>query len=74
MLSYSLDRGKGRQRQAILGEHPSSFRHDGYGKFLFYEFNFIKIIHKSRGIYTENTPVSAIICVLCIKEIILIAT
>uniref|UniRef100_A0A8C5LLY7 Heterogeneous nuclear ribonucleoprotein L-like n=1 Tax=Jaculus jaculus TaxID=51337 RepID=A0A8C5LLY7_JACJA len=25
------DRGKGRQRQAILGEHPSSFRHDGYG-------------------------------------------
>lgn len=26
------DRGKGRQRQAILGDHPSSFRHDGYGK------------------------------------------
>uniref|UniRef100_A0A8C8VXY5 Heterogeneous nuclear ribonucleoprotein L-like n=1 Tax=Peromyscus maniculatus bairdii TaxID=230844 RepID=A0A8C8VXY5_PERMB len=25
------DRGKGRQRQAILGDHPSSFRHDGYG-------------------------------------------
>ncbi|XP_052557635.1 heterogeneous nuclear ribonucleoprotein L-like isoform X2 [Tympanuchus pallidicinctus] len=25
------DRGKGRQRQAILGEHPSSFRHDSYG-------------------------------------------
>ncbi|XP_028743780.1 heterogeneous nuclear ribonucleoprotein L-like [Peromyscus leucopus] len=25
------DRGKGLQRQAILGDHPSSFRHDGYG-------------------------------------------
>ncbi|XP_053099323.1 heterogeneous nuclear ribonucleoprotein L-like isoform X2 [Hemicordylus capensis] len=25
------ERGKGRQRQAILGEHPFSFRHDGYG-------------------------------------------
>ncbi|XP_017715900.1 PREDICTED: heterogeneous nuclear ribonucleoprotein L-like [Rhinopithecus bieti] len=35
MVEYPLffvsDRGKGRQRQAILGEHPSSFRHDGYG-------------------------------------------
>uniref|UniRef100_A0A2K6LM17 Heteroous nuclear ribonucleoprotein L like n=1 Tax=Rhinopithecus bieti TaxID=61621 RepID=A0A2K6LM17_RHIBE len=27
----AMVRGKGRQRQAILGEHPSSFRHDGYG-------------------------------------------
>ncbi|OCT79834.1 heterogeneous nuclear ribonucleoprotein L-like [Xenopus laevis] len=25
------DRGKGRQRQAILGDHPSSYRYDGYG-------------------------------------------
>ena len=26
------DRGKGRQRQAILGEHPSSYSDNGYGK------------------------------------------
>ncbi|KAM4695402.1 heterogeneous nuclear ribonucleoprotein L-like [Discoglossus pictus] len=25
------DQGKGRQRQAILGDHPSSYRYDGYG-------------------------------------------
>ncbi|XP_066451964.1 heterogeneous nuclear ribonucleoprotein L-like isoform X2 [Eleutherodactylus coqui] len=25
------DRGNGRQRQAILGDHPSSYRYDGYG-------------------------------------------
>ncbi|XP_075452522.1 heterogeneous nuclear ribonucleoprotein L-like isoform X2 [Ascaphus truei] len=25
------DRGQGRQRQAILGDHPSSYRYDGYG-------------------------------------------
>lgn len=32
--TFVSDRGKGRQRQAILGDHPSSFRHDGYGKFV----------------------------------------
>ena len=26
------DRGKGRKRQAILGEHPSSYNDKGYGK------------------------------------------
>lgn len=26
------DRGKGRQRQAILGEHPSSFSDNDYGE------------------------------------------
>lgn len=34
LSTFVSDRGKGRQRQAILGEHPSSFRHDGYGKSL----------------------------------------
>ena len=26
------ERGKGRQRQAILGEHPSSYSDNGYGQ------------------------------------------
>lgn len=34
MLVCLSDRGKGRQRQAILGEHPSSFSENGYGKTL----------------------------------------
>ncbi|AWP14481.1 putative heterogeneous nuclear ribonucleoprotein L-like [Scophthalmus maximus] len=30
-LHLAADRGKGRQRQAILGEHPSSYSENGYG-------------------------------------------
>ena len=32
------ERGKGRQRQAILGEHPSSYNDNGYGQCLFSYF------------------------------------
>ncbi|KTF88673.1 hypothetical protein cypCar_00041011, partial [Cyprinus carpio] len=28
---FPVERGKGRQRQAILGEHPSSYSDNGYG-------------------------------------------
>lgn len=29
---FVVERGKGRQRQAILGEHPSSYSDNGYGQ------------------------------------------
>lgn len=31
-VSCFSDRGKGRQRQAILGEYPSSYSDNGYGE------------------------------------------
>ncbi|KTF90713.1 hypothetical protein cypCar_00032193 [Cyprinus carpio] len=30
-MCFPVERGKGRQRQAILGEHPSSYSDNGYG-------------------------------------------